>query len=231
MTTLHDFSDGFRSTSAGRDVLTLAAFLSARAARRLDEADRLSSLRAQFVQQIKDVETDHLQRAERLFNDPSLTQSERARLLAHHRVAMLDAAAGLRLERDATAERDHPTTGLGRWLRARAETNADRVDFLHVLKTSYEDGGLTLDPVLLAIPRARRHRENGMIIYRVLRGRTEREIFRVLSDTNEVVMRATDEGSLEAAIVKAQHDFGPPLRFESHNAEYNVIGTTFARTA
>jgi len=54
-------------------VLTLAAFLSARAARRLDQAARLASLRAQFAQRIKDVEADHLQRAERLFNDPSLT--------------------------------------------------------------------------------------------------------------------------------------------------------------
>jgi len=59
---------------------------------------------------------------------------------------MRDAIAGLRLERDASVERDHPATGPGRWLRARAESNADRVDFVHVLKTGYEDAGLRSIP-------------------------------------------------------------------------------------
>ena len=85
---------------------------------------------------------------------------------------------------------------------------------MHLLKTAYEDRGTEFDPVLLAIPRSRRRREGAMAVYSVRDGRIEREIFRVLPDTYEIVMRSTDERALEAAIVKAHHDFGPPLRFQ-----------------
>ena len=221
MTTIHDFSDGTRPI-AGSEPLTLIAFLAARAARRHDEAVRLRALRATFARRIEETAADHLQRAERLFSDPSLTRAERARLLAHHRLMLRDAIETLRGERDATVEREYPRTALGRWLRASTDKSGDRKDFRHILKSSYADGGHAFDPVLLAIPRARRRREGAMTVYSVIDGRGDREIFRVLPDTNEVLMRVRDERSLEAAIVKAQHDFGPPLRFASNDPDFRA---------
>jgi len=218
MTTIHDFShaDG----AGGEHTISLHAFLGARVSRRSAEAASLSAMRRAYAQQMERVRADHVARAERLFADKGLSRLERESLLRDHRAAMRADVDAIRRDRDKTVGREQSSSRLGRWINQRTATLGDRQDYVHVLKTAYEDGGLEFDPVLLAIPRSRRRREGSMAVYTVRDGRNEREIFRVLPDTNAVVMRSTDDRALEAAVVKAHHDFGPPLTFSSKNPEF-----------
>ena len=219
MTTIHDFSNADRGNDS-RDDVSLEKFLFARASRRAAEAARLAEVRRSFAERMERARAEHVERAERLFSNPGLSRLEREALLQHHRRSMRLDVDAIRHERDTTVGRDQSSSRLGRWVNQRSTTLGDRQDFVHVLKTAYEDRGDEFDPVLLAIPRSRRRREGAMAVYSVRDGRIEREIFRVLPDTHEVVMRSTDERALEAAIVKAHHDFGPPLRFKSTNPAF-----------
>jgi hypothetical protein len=226
MTTIHDFSnaDGEENSST----ISLDKFMAARTSRRSAEAALLASMRNAFAVKMERTRADHVARAERLFSDTALSRLERESLLRTHRETMKADVDAIRLERDKTVGRDHSSSRLGRWINDRTLTHGDRQDYLHVLKSAYEDGGLEFDPVLLAIPRSRRRREGAMAVYSVRDGHVDREIFRVLPDTNEVVMRSTDERALEAAVVKAHHDFGPPLSFTSKNPVFIARCTSIA---
>ena len=218
MTTIHDFSDADGAAKSG--TISLETFMAARTNRRSAEAASLAAMRNAFAVRMERTRADHLARAERLFSDAGLSRIERAGLLRTHRETMHADVAAIRLERDKLIGRDRSSSRLGRWINDRATTIGDRQDYLHVLKSAYEDGGSEFDPVLLAIPRSRRRREGAMAVYSVRDGTADREIFRVLPDCNEVVMRSTDERALEAAMVKAHHEFGPPLTFTSDNPTF-----------
>lgn len=210
MTTIHDFSDS--ATKPG-GLPPMETFLAGRRADRHRRAETITDRRRAYRDRIEEAKRDHLARAEALFNEPHLGRIEREHLLRHHRLAM---------DKTVRAIKDECRRELGpkpllrdlaplRWAGNRIEDARDRDDYLHVLKTSYDDRGL-VDPVLIAIPGARRRRESGCSVYTARDGR---QLLRVSHDTNEVLLHTKDGAALEAAIVKAHHDFGPPLVFNS----------------
>jgi hypothetical protein len=216
VTTIHDFSNGgFKATSGGTDRLSFAAFAAARAHRRDAEAKRMADLREKYATLIKAMEEEHVERARDVFMDTTLSRADRRDLMRHHRESMKRDCEAIRRERDEQVTVQHPESKLARWLHDRNVRINERADYKHILKTQYDDRGAAPDAVLLAIPECRRHRQNAMTVYTGRERGRDVELFRVLPDTREVVMRSKSDQALEAAIVKAAHDCGEPLVFES----------------
>jgi hypothetical protein len=215
MTTIHDFSG---NTSRPGGIPPIEAFLAARRNDRHQRAEHIAGRRREYRDRIEETKREHVELSEALFKRPNLGVIEREQLLRHHRTAMNTAVRTIKDECYLELGPKPLLRDLSplRWAGERIDDARDRDDYLHVLKTSYDDRGF-VDPVLIAIPGARRRRESGCSVYTARDGR---QLLRVSHDTNEVMLHTKDEAALEAAIVKAHHDFGPPLVFASQDPNF-----------
>jgi hypothetical protein len=203
------------------DGLSFAGFMASRARRRSDEADALLAQRARFAAEREQLREDHFRAAQGLFDDPSMPREVRAQAVRRQRdelrSALADHARGCG---EFLARRPWYGRMVERW---RAE-RGDRADYAHALAQLYGDrvaarragddpAALVADPVLVAMPGARRHRDAGTLVYTRATPAGRREMFRVVPDERQVVVRSSDAVDVEAAVMTAHRLDGPPLTF------------------
>jgi hypothetical protein len=203
------------------DALSFEAFMASRVRQRAEDAQALLAQRERFAAEAKQLREDHYRAAEGLFDDPSMPRDVRAQAVRHQRDVLRRALAEHALERrEALAARPWYGSMVERWTAQRG----DRADYAHALSELYGDrlaarraGGdqaaLATDPVLVAIPGARRYRDAGTLVYARRTPAGPREMFRVVPDERQVIVRSHNEADLEAAVMTAHRLDGPPLAF------------------
>jgi hypothetical protein len=204
------------------DSLSFAAFMALRARRRADQAQALLAQREGFAAKAERLREEHFQAAAGLFDDESMPPDVRAQALRHRREVLRRALADHARARGEALGVGRPWYGglLERWSAERG----DRADYSYALAELYGDrvaarctGGdpaaLAADPVLVAMPGARRHREAGTLVYTRGTPAGRREMFRVVPDERQVIVRSHDPVDLEAAVMTAHRLDGPPLAF------------------
>ncbi len=210
------------AAGSGPEALTYAVFMDERARRRAADAQALRDQRERFREEAALLREQHFAVAQELFADPTMPRAVRAQALRDHRQALRRALAEHARARDEALGVGQPwyATRVERWSAERS----DRADYASALKTLYEDrlaahaagdpaATAGLDPVLVSIPGARRHREGGTMVYTRRTPAGTREMFRCVPETRDVIVRSADPLATEAALITAYRMDGPPLTF------------------
>jgi hypothetical protein len=216
VTTVHD---GSTQGPDGPDGLTFELFIQARRAQRAREAEQLAERRRAFRETFAGIGLKHQQRVEELLHDAGLSQADRLAMMRFARDEAKRERATARAAYGKTVGDDRPENLFAQWFRARSEERMNKRDYLEYLKAVYREGRIEVpfDPVIVGIPGSRRSRRNGTIVYTTSGRMGEHELIRIVPETREVIVRATHEQTLEASIVRAHHEFGTPVHFESAN--------------
>jgi hypothetical protein len=206
------------------EVFDFGAFLEARAAQRSRQAANLAQRRREYQEARAALARAHQMRTEALLRDGGLSKEQRLDLQAHARRELEADEQATRVRYADAVAGDRPATPFVQWLRDRAESAANRTDYVEYLKSIYSEKQATViyDPVIVSIPGSRRRRSDGMHVYTLTdRWGSERELLRVAPDSREVIVRDTkNDRALEASIVHAHHQFGGPLTFESADPKF-----------
>jgi hypothetical protein len=212
-----------RERGAGTaDALSFATFMEERTRRRDAQAEGLRARRQEFGEEAARLRERHFRAAAELFEDDAMPRAARAEVVRHHRRALQRDLAELERARAEVLGAGRPwySALIDRWRNERG----DRADYAHAIAALYDDrlaadrGGddpasARPDPVLVTVPGARRHRDRGTIVYTRRTDAGVREMFRLLPEEREVVVRSADAVATEAAVVAAYRLNGPPLAF------------------